>query len=94
MYLLLNEDKVIMFKSSTLAVQEGTGYHLINNGTLAVPTEFIREVVEVESIPSNVIEGAYQYINGEFIQYTSAIDRIKQGAQDELMQELIDGGVI
>lgn len=49
MYILTRkEDDVIFETSEDLATQEGTGYYLIKNGTLAVPPQLCKGVFEIE----------------------------------------------
>lgn len=93
-YILLDFNDIVVAISKTLDRQETTNYYLIDNGTIAIPDNFIHKVVELDTLPSNAFPQVCKFIDGEFVPYVSEIERIRQDAQEELMAELISEEVI
>lgn len=93
-YILLDFNDIVVAISKTLARQETTNYYLIDNATIAIPDNFIHKVVELDTLPNNAFPQVCKFIDGEFVPYVSEIERIRQEAQEELMDELISEGVI
>ena len=61
MYLLERNNNIIMHISETLERQEITNYYLIYNNTIAVPTQFVEHVYEVDEVPDYVESEKYCY---------------------------------
>lgn len=93
-YILLNEEFVVLFITKTLEIDETTGYYLIQNKGISVPKHMIYRIVELGTLPSNAFSQVCKFIDGEFVPYVSEIERIRHEAQEELMNELIEEGVI
>lgn len=93
-YILIDYNDIVSAISKTLDRQETTNYYLIDNGAIAIPDNFIYKVVELDTLPSNAFSKVCKFIDGEFVPYVSEIERIRQEAQEELMNELIEEGAI
>ena len=63
MYILTNKENVILHITETLNRQNGTNYYLINNDSMAIPTNFIKDVYNINDIPENIHEQKYCYTN-------------------------------
>jgi len=100
MYILTDKNKenenAIMHISETLNTQEGTGYYLIKNDSIAIPSEFVKGTFEVQEVPANVEEQKYCYTeengfykNPNYRVYYSTEDRLQM--LEEMMNEIILG---
>lgn len=65
MYLILNNNNVIIHISETIGYQSN-GNVLVDNSTLAIAKVLVKEVVEVEQVAENVEPMKYCYVNGAF----------------------------
>lgn len=69
MYILTNSSKenenAIVHISETLNRQVGNNYYLINNDSIAIPPQFVKDVFEVEEIPEGVEAEKYCYTENE-----------------------------
>lgn len=102
MYILTDKQNVIQHITETLNRQPGTNYYLINNDSLAIPTEFIKEVYNIDNIPENIEEQKYCYTtkkgfykNENYIEPLQPIEEQITDIQIALAElgELISGGV-
>lgn len=86
------EDDVIFEMSEDCTTQEGTGYPLIHNGTLAIGCPY--QKYEVAEVPSNVVAEKYIYTkaggfvkNPNYKRYYSNEERIQ--ALEDMVNEII-----
>lgn len=102
MYILTNKENVVLHITKTLNRQPGTNYYLINNDSLAIPTNFIKEVYNIDDIPENIQEQKYCYTskkgfykNENYIEPKESIEEQITDIQIALAElgELISGGV-
>lgn len=89
-YLLLDRDKKILYIGTNKRVDD-KGVIWIDGAGFAL---YGQSVAEVSSVPNGVEPNIYKYENGEFVPYTSEIDRLRQEAIDDYTLELINGGII
>lgn len=108
MYILTNSNKenedAIMFITEKVGVQEGTGYHLLENENVAIPTEFVKGIYEVEEIPEGVETEKYCYTvekgfyeNENFVEYKTPEQQIEELNQQVTdlqlaLAEIVEGG--
>lgn len=96
MYILTKEDNVILNITPTLNRQKETNYYLVNNDSLAIPTEFVTEVYENVEVPERITVERYCYDGNEFYknlsykEYYSEEDRIE--ALEDMVNMLLMGG--
>lgn len=93
MFIITDKDNVIMHISATKNIQEGTGYLLVDNDTLAIPTQLYKEVYEIETIPENIEPQKYCYTEEQgFYKNADYVEPPKSAEQRlaELEQTAID----
>ena len=84
MYLLEKKDNVIMHISETLDRQEINNYYLIENGTMAVPPKFVKNIFVVETIPEYVEEEKYCYTEEKgFFENENFIEEVEEELEIE-----------
>lgn len=92
MYILTDYNNVIIAISETLEYQSN-GYPLIKHGTLAIPTQYIKAISEVEEVPSEVKERKYCYTekNGFYVNenYVEPVDSQEIETRVSLVEERI-----
>lgn len=96
MFIITDKNNVIMHISATKNIQEGTGYLLVDNDTLAIPTQLYKEVYEIETMPENIEPQKYCYTekdgfykNPDYKEYYSLEDRMI--TMEQMMNEMILG---
>ncbi len=61
MFIVVNEEDVVIEKSETKGIQKETGYLLVQDGRMAIPTDLYKAVYEVEEVPEEIECQKYCY---------------------------------
>lgn len=82
MYIVTDNENKIIAISETIGYQSN-GNVLVDNGNLAIAQILVKEVIEVDEIPTNVVENKYCYTaekgfykNENYQEYYTNEDRI------------------